>query len=135
MFERQLRAVERVFARHSKSYWFCEHCVMHEAAVRAIWATPLSLLSSAQIEWIVAEMRHFDHDALGYYWPAILAHLAHKPVYGAWWESLFTRLYLARPCFTGAERQAIEGVLIELVRDPARSRSTRRCWLPFWPSA
>jgi len=135
MLERNLRAVERVFARHPKSYLSCECCLLHGVEVRAIWATPISLLSGARIEWIVAQTGHFDHDALGYYWPAILAYLARAPVYGAWWDSLFTRLYLARQSFTGAERYAIEGVLVSLVAEPAVQRleqATIAAFLAFW---
>jgi hypothetical protein len=135
MLEGELRAVERVFARHPKSYLVCESCHMHEAAVRAIWATPIYQLSGGQIEWIVAQTGHFDHDAMGYYWPAVLAHLVREPVSGAWWECLFARLYHARPRFAAAERLAIEDVLIALVAEPAvppDEQALVAAFLAFW---
>jgi hypothetical protein len=135
MFDGELRAVERVFARHPKSYLVCESCYMHEAAVRAIWATPIYQLSGGQIEWIVAQTGHFDHDAMGYYWPAVLTYLVREPVSGAWWECLFARLYHARPRFAAAERLAIEDVLIALVAEPAVQpveQAMLAAFLGFW---
>jgi hypothetical protein len=135
MLDMKLRAVDRVFARHPKSYMLCEGCLIHEAEVRAIWATPIYALSGAQIEWIVSQTGHFDNDAIRYYWPAILAHLVGEPIYGAWWEPLFTRLYTYRHRFTSAERQAIEGVLIDLLADPAVQpveQAIIAAFLVFW---
>ncbi len=135
MLEMKLRAVDRVFARHPKPYMLCEGCLIHEAEVRAIWATPIYALSGAQVEWIVSQTGHFDNDAIRYYWPAILAHLVREPVYGEWWESLFTRLYTYGPDFTSAERQAIEAVLIDLLAEPAVQpveQAIIAAFLAFW---
>ncbi len=135
MLDRKLRTVDRVFARHPKSYALCEGCLIHEAEVRAIWATPIYMLSGAQVEWIVSQTGHFDNDAIRYYWPAILGHLVREPVYGAWWELLFTRLYTYRHRFIGAERQAIEGVLIDLLAEPAVQpveQAIIAAFLVFW---
>jgi len=135
MLDRRLRAVDRVFARHPKSYTLCESCLVHEAEVRAIWATPIYALSGAQVEWIVSQTGHFDNDAIRYYWPAILAHLVQEPVYGAWWEPLFSRLYSERQRFTSAERQAIEGVLIDLLAEPTVQpveQAIIAAFLAFW---
>lgn len=135
MLDMQLRAVDRVFARYPKSYLRCERCLMHEAEVRAIWATPLSLLSGAQIEWIVSQTGHFDNDAIRYYWPAILAHLVREPIDEAWWELLFTRLYCSRQHFTNAEHQTIEGVLLNLIALPAVQpveQAIIAAFLAFW---
>ncbi len=135
MLEMKLRAVDRVFARHPKPYMLCEGCLIHEAEVRAIWATPIYALSGAQVEWIVSQTGHFDNDAIRYYWPAILAHLVREPVYGEWWESLFTRLYTYGPHFTSAERQAIEAVLIDLLAEPAVQpveQAIIAAFLAFW---
>ncbi len=135
MLEMKLRAVDRVFARHPKPYMLCEGCLIHEAEVRAIWATPIYALSGAQVEWIVSQTGHFDNDAIRYYWPAILAHLVRESVYGEWWESLFTRLYTYGPHFTSAERQAIEAVLIDLLAEPAVQpveQAIIAAFLAFW---
>lgn len=135
MLEMKLRAVDRVFARHPKSYMLCEGCLIHEAEVRAIWATPIYTLSGAQVEWIVLQTGHFDNDAIRYYWPAILAHLVREPVYGEWWEALFTRLYTYGPQFTGAERQVIEAVLIDLLAEHTvqpREQAIIAAFLAFW---
>jgi hypothetical protein len=135
MFEMKLRAVDRVFARHPKSYMLCEGCLVHEAEIRAIWATPIYALSGAQVEWIVSQTGHFDNDAIRYYWPAILAHLVREPVYGEWWEALFTRLYTYGPQFTSAERQAIEAVLFDLLAEHTvqpREQAIIAAFLAFW---
>lgn len=135
MLEMKLRAVDRVFARHPKSYMLCEGCLIHEAEVRAIWATPIYALSGAQVEWIVSQTGHFDNNAIRYYWPAILAHLVREPVYGEWWEALFTRLYTYGPQFTSAERQAIEAVLFDLLAEHAvqpREQAIIAAFLAFW---
>jgi hypothetical protein len=135
MLEMKLRAVDRVFARHPKPYMLCEGCLIHEAEVRAIWATPIYALSGAQVEWIVSQTGHFDNDTIRYYWPAILAHLVREPVYGEWWKSLFTRLYTYGPHFTSAERQAIEAVLIDLLAEPAVQpveQAIIAAFLAFW---
>ncbi|HEU5200763.1 MAG TPA: hypothetical protein VFU32_14075 [Ktedonobacterales bacterium] len=135
MLEMKLRAVDRVFARHPKPYMLCEGCLIHEAEVREIWATPIYALSGAQVEWIVSQTGHFDNDAIRYYWPAILAHLVREPVYGEWWEALFTRLYSYGPQFTGAERQAVEAVLIDLLAEPVVQpveQAIIAAFLAFW---
>ena len=135
MLEMKLRAVDRVFARHPKSYMLCEGCLVHEAEVRAIWATPIYALSGAQVEWIVSQTGHFDNDTIRYYWPAILAHLVREPVYGEWWEALFTRLYTYGPQFTSAERQAIEAVLFDLLAEHTvqpREQAIIAAFLAFW---
>lgn len=135
MLEMKLRAVDRVFARHPKSYMLCEGCLIHEAEVRAIWATPIYALSGAQVEWIVSQTGHFDNDAIRYYWPAILAHLVREPVYGEWWEALFTRLYSYGSQFTSAERQAIEAVLFDLLAEHTvqpREQAIIAAFLAFW---
>lgn len=135
MLDMKLRAVDRVFARHPKPYMLCESCLIHEAEVREIWATPIYALSGAQVEWIVSQTGHFDNDAIRYYWPAILAHLVREPVYGEWWEALFTRLYSYGPDFTGAERQAIEAVLIDLLAEPVVQpveQAIIAAFLAFW---
>ena len=135
MLEMKLRAVDRVFARHPKSYMLCEGCLVHEAEVRAIWATPIYALSGAQVEWIVSQTGHFDNDAIRYYWPAILAHLVREPVYGEWWEALFSRLYSYGPQFTCAERQAIEAVLIDLLAEQIvqpKEQAIIAAFLAFW---
>ncbi len=135
MFAVELRAVDRVFARYPKPYTFCEGCLVHEAEIRAIWATPIYALSGAQVEWICMQAGHFDNDAIRYYWPAILAHLVREPGYGVWWESLFTRLYTERQRFTGAERQAIEAVLVGLLGAPAVQpveQAIIAAFLAFW---
>jgi hypothetical protein len=113
----------------------CEGCLIHEAEVRAIWATPIYALSGAQVEWIVAQTGHFDNDAIRYYWPAILAHLVDEPVLGEWWEPLFIRLWTYRSRFTSAERQAIEGVLVGLLAESAVQpveQAVIAAFLAFW---
>jgi hypothetical protein len=135
MLDVRLRTVDRVFARHQKSYLLCEGCAVHEAEVRAIWATPIYALSGAQVEWICSQTGHFDNDAIRYYWPAILAHLVREPVLDEWWEPLFTRLYTYRQRFTGAERQAIEEVLMSLLAEPAVQpveQAIIAAFLAFW---
>ncbi len=135
MLDMRLRTVDRVFARHPKPYTLCEGCLIHEAEVRAIWATPIYDLSGAQVEWIVAQTGHFDNDAIRYYWPAILAHLAREPVLGDWWEPLFVRLYSYQQSFTNAERQAIEAVLIDLLTAPGVQpveQAVIAAFLAFW---
>ena len=135
MLDMRLRAVDRVFARHPKPYMFCEGCLIHEAEVRELWATPIYALSGAQVEWIVAQTGHFDNDAIRYYWPAILAHLVREPVLGDWWEPLFVRLYTYRQRFTDAERQAIEEVLVSLLAEPAVQpveQAVIAAFLAFW---
>ncbi len=135
MLDMRLRTVDRVFARHPKPYMLCEGCLIHEAEVRAIWATPIYALSGAQVEWIVAQTGHFDNDAIRYYWPAILAHLVSEPVLGEWWEPLFVRLYTYRQSFTNAERQAIEAVLVSLLAEPAAQpveQAIIAAFLAFW---
>lgn len=135
MLEMKLRAVDRVFARHPKSYMLCEGCLIHEAEVRAIWATPIYALSGAQVEWIVSQTGHFDNDAIRYYWPAILAYLVREPVHGEWWEALFTRLYSYGSQFTSAERQAIEAVLFDLLAEHTvqpREQAVIAAFLAFW---
>lgn len=135
MLEMKLRAVDRVFARHPKPYMLCEGCLIHEAEVREIWATPIYALSGAQVEWIVLQTGHFDNDAIRYYWPAILAHLVREPFYGEWWEALFTRLYTCGPQFTSAERQAIEAVLFDLLAEHTvqpREQAIIAAFLAFW---
>ncbi len=135
MLDMRLRTVDRVFARHPKPYMLCEGCLVHEAEVRAIWATPIYALSGAQVEWIVAQTGHFDNDAIRYYWPAILAHLVREPALGAWWEPLFVRLYTSGQGFTNAERQAIEAVLVSLLVEPAVQpveQAVIAAFLAFW---
>ncbi len=135
MLDMRLSAVDRVFARHQKPYHLCEGCLIHEAEVRAIWATHLHALSGAQVEWIVTQTGHFDNDAIRYYWPAILAHLVREPVLGDWWEPLFVRLYSARQSFTCAERQAIEEVLVSLLAEPTVQpveQAVITAFLAFW---
>lgn len=135
MLDMRLRTVDRVFARHQKPYMLCEGCLIHEAEVRAIWATPIYALSGAQVEWIVAQTGHFDNDAIRYYWPAILAHLVSEPVLGDWWEPLFVRLYSYRQHFNHAERQAIEAVLVGLLAEPdvqPVEQATIAAFLAFW---
>ncbi len=135
MLDMRLRTLDRVFARYPKSYLLCEGCLLHEAEVRAIWATPIYALSGAQVEWIVAQTGHFDNEAIRYYWPAILAHLVREPVLGEWWEPLFTRLYTERQRFTGAEHQAIEAVLMSLLAEPTVQpveQSVIAAFLAFW---
>ena len=135
MLDMRLRTVDRVFARHLKPYMLCEGCVIHEAEVRAIWATPIYALSGVQVEWIVSQTGHFDNDAIRYYWPAILAYLVREPVLGDWWEVLFPRLYAYHHRFTGAERQAIEEVLVSLLAEPAVQpveQAVIAAFLAFW---
>src|SRR5579885_1509293 len=135
MLDMRLRTVDRVFARHPKPYMLCEGCVIHEAEVRAIWATPIYALRGEQIEWIVTQTGHFDNDAIRYYWPAILAYLVREPVLGDWWDALFTRLYTYRQRFTGAERQAIEEVLVSLLAEPTVQpveQAVITAFLAFW---
>ena len=135
MLDIRLRAVDRVFARHPKPYMLCEGCLIHEAEAREIRATPIYALSGAQVEWIVAQTGHFDNDAIRYYWPAILAHLVREPVLGDWWEPLFGRLYGYRGGFTGAERQAIEEVLVNLLAEPEVQpveQAVIAAFLAFW---
>jgi hypothetical protein len=135
MLDMRLRTVDRVFARHQKPYMLCEGCLIHEAEVRAIWATPIYALSGAQVEWIVAQTGHFDNDAIRYYWPAILAHLVNEPVLGDWWEPLFVRLYSYQEHFTNAERQAIEEVLMSLLAEPEVQpveQAVIAAFLAFW---
>ncbi|HEY7350268.1 MAG TPA: hypothetical protein VH599_18260 [Ktedonobacterales bacterium] len=135
MLDIRLRTVDRVFARHPKSYLLCEGCLIHEAEVRAIWATPIYALSGAQVEWIVAQTGHFDNEAIRYYWPAILAHLVREPVLGDWWEPLFVRLYTYRQGFTSVERQAIEEVLVSLLAEPEVQpveQAVIAAFLAFW---
>ncbi len=135
MLDMRLRTVDRVFARHPKPYMLCEGCVIHEAEVRAIWATPIYALRGEQIEWIVTQTGHFDNDAIRYYWPAILAYLVREPVLGDWWDALFTRLYTYRQRFTGAERQAVEEVLVSLLAEPAVQpveQAVIAAFLAFW---
>ncbi len=135
MLDGRLQAVSRAFARHRQSYNVCEGCVIHEAEVRAIWATPRSALRGEQVEWICTQTGHFDHESMGYYWPAVLEHLAREPVYGPWWEALFIRLYAGRERFTRAERQAIEAVLVGLVEEPTVApveQAIIAAFLAFW---
>jgi hypothetical protein len=135
MLDNRLRAVGRAFARHQQSYVVCEGCVIHEAEVRAIWATPRGALSGAQLEWVCTQTGHFDHESMGYYWPAILEHLVREPIYAPWWEALFIRLYAGRERFTRAERQAIEAVLVGLVEEPgvaAVEQAIIAAFLAFW---
>lgn len=135
MLDNRLRTMRRAFARHQQSYVVCEGCVIHEAEVRAIWATLPSALSGAQIEWICTQTGHFDHESMGYYWPAVLEHLAREPIYGRWWEALFIRLYAGRERFTSAERQAIEAVLVGLVEEPGVApveQAIIAAFLAFW---
>jgi hypothetical protein len=135
MLDMRLRTVDRVFTRHQKPYHLCEGCLIHEAEVRAIWATQLYALSGAQVEWIVTQTGHFDNDAIRYYWPAILAHLMREPVLGDWWEPLFVRLYSYRQSFTNAERQAIEEVLVSLLAEPTVQpveQAVITAFLAFW---
>jgi hypothetical protein len=135
MLDMRLRTVDRVFARHQKPYMLCEGCLIHEAEVRAIRSTTIYALSGAQVEWIVTQTGHFDNDAIRYYWPAILAHLLREPVLGDWWEPLFVRLYTYRQRFTGAERQAIEEVLVSLLAEPGVQQVEQAviaAFLAFW---
>jgi hypothetical protein len=135
MLDDRLRAVSRAFARHQQSYVVCEGCAIHEAEVRALWATPRSALSGAQVEWICTQTGHFDHESMGYYWPVVLEHLVRQPVYGRWWEALFIRLYAGRERFSSAERRAVEAVLVGLVEEPGVApveQAIIAAFLAFW---